>query len=195
MTDKYLRPGGLTTADIAVQRYTQYFEEVGADVTYEDIFHPSFWRHHKKLRRFDVIRLAHPRGDFDIFVTVRAVVAGGVTVDFHGGRPPKGIDPYTVAEEELAAAMKIRTVPIGNDGRPSVFIQHLPKTKWRVIGLNSTEVKRDIATKEEAEVEMAIYLSDIRMRLPTEEELLAELKLREAIKVQAEKKPESPKAA
>lgn len=181
MTSKRLRAGGLTTADIAPQKYTEYFEIVGSDVTYEDLFHPSFYVHHKKLKPFDRIRLVHPERDFDVFVTVRAVLAGGVTVDFHGGRPPRGIDPYKVAEEELAAALKIQVVPIGADGRPVVFIQHLPKTKWRVIGLNSTEVKKDIATKEEAEVEMALYLADIRMRLPTPEETLAELQLREKL--------------
>ena len=82
--------------------------------------------------------------------------------------------------------MRIQVVPIGADGRPVVFIEHLPKTKWRVIGLNRTEVKRDIATKEAAEVEMAMYLSDIRMRLPTPEEILAELEMREKLMLAAE---------
>lgn len=181
MTTRRLRAGGLTTADHAPQKYTQYFEIVGHEVEYADLFHPSFYAHHRKLRPYDVIRLVHPDRSFDVYVTVLAVVAGGVTVDFHGGRPPKGVDPYKVAEEERAAAMRMQVVPIGADGYPVVFVQHLPKTKWRVIGLNSTEVKRDIASKEEAEVEMGRYLADIRMRLPTPEELLAELQLREAM--------------
>lgn len=180
MTDRYLRAGGLTPADIASQKYTHYFEEVGSDVTYSDLFHPNFYRHHRKLRPFDIIRLVHPNRDFDVFVSVRQVIAGGVTVDFFGGRPPKGVDPYKVAEEELAAAMMIQVVPIDASGKPTVFVQHLPRTKWRVIGLANTEIKRDIATKEEAEVVMFGYLADIRMRLPTNEELLAEIEVREA---------------
>jgi hypothetical protein len=191
MTEKYLRAAGLTNADISVQKYTSYIEEVGADVAYEDVFHPSFWRHHKKLRRHDVIRLVHPRGDFDIYVTVRAVVGGGVVVDYHGGRPPEGVDSYAVARDELSAAMKIRPVPIAADGKPAVFIEHLPKTKWRVIGLNRTEIKRDIATQEEAQIEMSLYLNEIRMRLPTPEEILAELQLRERLMLAAEAEVEA----
>lgn len=193
MTTKRLRARGLTTADIAAQRYTEYFELVDDGVEYADLFHPAFYEHHKKLRPHDIIRLVHPAGDFDVFVTVQGVIAGGIVVNFLGGRPPKGIDPYAVAEEERAAALRVTVVPIMADGRPAVYIQHLAKTKWRVIGLNNTEVKRDIATKEEAEVEMAIYLNAIRMRLPTAEEILAELQLRE--KMLEAKEAEAIKAA
>jgi hypothetical protein len=194
MTTKRLRARGLTTADIAAQKYTNYHEIVEENVEFHELFDPSFYEHHKRVKPYDVLRLTHPAGLFDVYVTVRSVIPGGVTVDYHGGRPPKGFDPYKVAEDELGAALQIKVCPIDRDGRPVVKVEHTPKTRWRVIGLNSTEVTRDIATKLEAEIAMAHYLNDIRMRLPTPEELMAEIKLREALSKPAEPtKPEASK--
>lgn len=183
MTDKYLRAGGLTTADHAVQKYTTYFEVVPEDVEYDDIFFPAFYRHHKaRLKAWDMIRIVHARGDFDIFVTVRQVIAGGVVVDFHSGRPPVELaDPRAAAAKSLQKSLEIKTVPIGKDGLPVVRIEWLQKTKWRLLGLQSEEVKRDMATKDEAETELAKYLHTIRMRLPNEAELKAEAEKRLAL--------------
>lgn len=169
--EKYLRPGALTSADLSAQKFATYFEKLPEDVDYADCFDPAFWRHHKKLRQYDVVRLARVDGDFDIFVTVRRVVAGGVVVDFFGGRPPLGIDPYEIAEVALGTAMKVRVAPIGPEGRPVIRIEHTNKTQWRVLGLNNQEVVRDITSRDLALVELANYLDSIRMRNPTEEEL------------------------
>ena len=179
MTDKALRPAGLRPTDIAAQKYTTYFDVVPEDVDYADVFHPGFWRHHApRLKKFDVIRLAHAGDKFDVYVTVARVIATGVVVDFHGGRPPAGVDPFKVAAEQLADAMKIKVAPIGTDGKPVVRVNHTPKTLWRVVGLNSDEVERNIPTKELAEARMGIYLNEIRMRNPTDDELVAEMKRR-----------------
>jgi hypothetical protein len=183
MTDKTLRSGGLRSTDNAAQRYATYFEVVPEDVGYEDIFHPGFWRHHgPRLRKFDVVRLAHAADKFDIYVTVVRIIATGVVVDFHGGRPPAGVDPFKVAAEQLADAMKVKTAPIGLDGKPVVRVNHTPKTMWRVLGLNSDEVERNIPTRELAEARMGIYLNEIRMRNPTDDEIVAEMKRRAAEK-------------
>jgi hypothetical protein len=193
-TPRSLSARALTTADIAPQKYTSYFAIVHENDDYNCLFHPIFLQHHKKLKPYDVIRYVHPAGHFDVYVTVRAVVAGGVTVDFHGGRPPQGIDPYKVAEDELAAAMKIRVCPIDKDLKPVIRVEFIPRTKWRVIGLSNQEVARDIPTKLEAEIEMGRYLNDVRMRLPTPEELMAEMQLRQALDGPQSPAPEQPKA-
>lgn len=171
--EKSLRSGGLTTADIAAQKHATYFEKLPEDVEYADCFNPSFWRHHKKLRPFDVIRLARVDFAFDIYVTVRQVVAGGVVVDYHGGRPPEGVNPYEAAASALSDAMRIRIAPIADNGKPAIRIEFTNKTQWRVLGLNNHEVARDIASRDMAEVELANYLQSIRMRNPTDEELAA----------------------
>jgi hypothetical protein len=161
--------------------YTSWFEVVDDSNTFEDIFDPRFWQHQvgsQGLKTRDLVRLVHPRGLFDIVVVIRTKMAGGIMVDYYGGIPPEGIDPRVVAADELNAAMKIKPCPIDRDGRPVAQIHYTAKTNWRIIGLNSAEVKRDIPSKAEAENELAIYLNSMRMRLPTAEEIAAELELR-----------------
>lgn len=189
---KHLSPNALTTADIATQRYTTYFTEVAEDVEYEDVFNPSYWMHHvgTRLKVFDIVRLVHVRGTFDIDVTVRSIVAGGVVVQFRSGLPPEGVNPYEVSAEAVKEAMRVKVCPIDrNTGKPIIYIQHTPRTRWRVIGLNGVEVVRDLTTKEQAETRMALYLNEVRLRLPTDAELLAAAK---AVGDTANKSPEKP---
>lgn len=187
MTDKYLRPGALTNASLREQTYADYFEMLPEDVDYEDIFHPAFWRHHKNVKPFTMVRVRRADGAFDVDLTVRTPVAGGLVMEFRGGRPPRGVDPYKVESEVRAEAMKMRVAPIGGNGKPVIRIEYLPKTKWRVIGLGSEEIKRDLPTRDAAESELAIYLHTINMRNPTEEELLVEMKRRTDAAVAAQK--------
>jgi hypothetical protein len=58
-------------------------------------------------------------------------------------------------------------------GKPLVRVQFIPATQWRLLGIDGSEVKKDMATREEAEEAMGVYLKDINMRLPTEEESAA----------------------
>ena len=171
MTEKALRAGGLTRQEQADQVYPVYFEWIEEHVDYADLFHPAFWRHHTRLKPLSMIRLRHVRGHFDVFVTVKTAIAGGVAVEFHSGRPPAGIDPYKVAAEGLADGLKLRPVPLRDDGKPSIYIQFLPKTKWRLVAGNA-EIKRDMNTEEEAKTELAIYLNQLGLRIPTDEERL-----------------------
>lgn len=179
---KYIAARALTTADQAAYKYTTYFYRCDEDLEYEDLFNPRIWIHHggTKLKPADVIRVTHPRGIFDVQVTVRSVEAGGVVMDYFGGRPPKGIDPFQVADIERNAAMRIVPCPIARDGLPEVRTNYQHKTKWRVLGLGMEEVKKDFPTEDEAKIYMNIYLNDIRMRLPTAEEILAEQTIRQA---------------
>lgn len=189
MTEKYLRPGALTNASLREQTYADYFEMLPEDVGYEDIFHPAFWRHHKNVKPFTMIRVRRADGAFDVDLTVRTPVAGGLVMEFRGGRPPVGVDPYKVESDARAEAMRMRVAPIAGNGKPVIRIEYLPKTKWRVIGLGSEEIKRDLPTRDAAESELAIYLHTINMRNPTEDELLAEIKRRADVAAAAAQKP------
>jgi hypothetical protein len=121
-------------------------------------------------------------------------------MDYFGGRPPAGVDPFQVADIERNAAMRIIPCPIARDGLPEVRTNYQHRTKWRVLGIGMEEIKRDFATEAHATIFMNQYLDDMRMRLPTEAELLAEQKLRialgeardEAAKPKSPKTPEKP---
>ncbi len=169
---KHLRARGLMPSDTAQQQYTSYCETLSPDVAFEEIFNPSFWVHHKtKLKRNDIIRLiAHDRS-FDIDVTVAKINPSGIVVEYRGGRPPAGADPVKSERDAIARSMKIQIVPLWSDGKPVVRVEHLPKTRWRVLGLEKKEIRRDMETREEAEQAMLKYLEDIRMRMPSEEEI------------------------
>lgn len=189
MTEKYLRPGALTNASLAEQTYASFFEMLPETVEYEEIFYPTFWMHHKKVRPYTIIRVRRADHAFDVFVTVRTPVAGGLVVEFHSGRPPRGVDPYAVESEIHAEAAKLKVAPIGRDGKPVVKIEFLPKIKWRVLGLGSEEIARNIETRDQAEITMADYLRSISMRNPTDEELLAESKRRASAAAQKASAP------
>jgi len=187
MTNKTLRPGALTNASLAEQTYASYFELLPETVEYEDIFYPTFWMHHKKVRPHTIIRLRRLDHAFDVLVTVRTAIAGGLVVEFHSGRPPAGVDPYAVESAVRAEASKLTVAPIGSDGKPVIKMEFLPKTKWRVLGLGSEEIQRNIETREQAETVLLDYLRSVNMRNPTDEELLAEAKKRTAAVVAAQK--------
>jgi hypothetical protein len=178
--EQTLSARAMTNASLAEQTYATYLEMLPETIEYDQIFYPTFWRHHKKLRPYTMIRLRRVDGAFDVFVTVRTSVAGGLVVEFHSGRPPRGVDPYALESEVHAEAAKLKVAPIGRDGKPVIKVEFLPKIKWRVLGLGSEEIQRNIETRDQAEIAMADYLRAISMRNPTDEELLAESKRRAA---------------
>lgn len=158
----------------------QLFETVPEDVDYMDIFHPAFWRHHPTIRPNSLIRLRHALGVFDVIVNVVHKVSGGLLVEFFGGRPPRGVDPYSVQDEVRKEALKMTVAPIASDGKPVCRAQFLPKTQFRVLGLGGIEIQRDIKTQSEAEAVLANYLVGMNMRNPTADELLDHAKAKAA---------------
>jgi len=185
MTDKRLSAKALGSSSDSGQHYATYFEYIPDDVAYEDLFHPAYWHHHAaKLKPLTIIRCRRTDGVFDVFLTVRTTIAGCVVMEFHSGRPPRGIDPYKVEDDARAEAMKLKVAPIDANGKPVVRVEFFPKTKWRVIGLGSAEIERDLPSREHAELRMATYLHTINMRNPTAEELLAEMKRRSEVAAQ-----------
>lgn len=186
MTDKVLPASALKRSSQSDMAFTTYFEIVRPDVEFHDVFYPQFWRHHKNIRPHSMIRLRNENDSFDFIVVVRTVVPGGLVVEFNSGRVPAGIEAEDAAGAALADAARLKMAPIDNDGRPVIRIQFLPKTKWRLLGLNGEEVKRDMANQPEAEKELALYLATMFMRQPTDEELLAHVKDKEQRKLAAD---------
>lgn len=173
MTDKVMPATALTRGSQADMAYTSYFEVLPGGIRFEDIFYPQFWRHHKRIRPMSIIRLRAEDGSFDVDVVVRTQSPSGLVVEFRSGRVPAGIDANMTANAALLDATKVRMAPIAEDGKPRVRVQFLPKTKWRLIGVDGSEISRDHATELEAQTAMANYLAAMLMRNPTEEELHA----------------------
>lgn len=180
MADKMLAARCLTRSSMMDMTVQEYFEILPEDVEYQSIFDPSFWRHHTALKPYSLIRLRHALGHFDVIVSVVHKVPGGVLVEFFSGRPPHGVNPYKVEMEARAEALRLKVGPIAEDGKPVVRTQFLPKTKFRVLGLGSAEIARDIATQKEADTVLANYLNGLNMRNPTDDELLAHAKAKAA---------------
>ena len=165
-------PHAFNPSDQTSFKYSEYFRRLEPGVTFEQIFQPAFWLHVKgKLRQDDVIRLQAYDRSFDVLVTVRAVVAGGVIMRFLSGDPGPNIeDPFRAVAEIRNKNLEPQIAPLNAQGESLVRFEFIPTTKWRVLGLNGAEVKRNIETREEAELHLSAYLKEINMRLPTEEE-------------------------
>lgn len=142
--------------------HRRYFVQLKPNDTYADLFVPTFWAYHKgKLEKNDLIRVRAENGSFDVTVTVVDVKVDGIVMQRWPIEPPA---------EALVQAAEIgkaeRVVPFGSDGRPKVRIDHLPATKWRVIGLHS-EVSQGHETEAAAIKAMQGYLEGIRYVMPS----------------------------
>lgn len=165
---RVMRAGGLTTQDQDHFKFNSYCEIVDEDVEFADLFEPRFWVHVRaRLRSRDIVRVIHQLGHFDVFITVIGLPAGGVMMRYLYGDPGTNIsDPVAVSQKSRGAAAAKTTVPLGRDGEPVVRIQFLPRTKWRLLGIDGHEVSRGIETKPEAEAAMERYLLSVNMVMP-----------------------------
>lgn len=165
---KYLPAKALTRADCADYKVTAYVETLQPGVQFDDIFNPLFWAHHKaKLKLNDTVRLIANDRSFDIDVTVSHVARGGVTVELRGGRLPAEVkDAQAARQAAMEKARGPQPVPVNKQsGKHMVRIDHTPKTKWRLIGIDGKEVKRNME-KIEAEAELVKYLKEMNMFIP-----------------------------
>jgi hypothetical protein len=190
MTEKTLTAKYLKRESHWDMTVPQYFETLEDEtITYSDLFHRQFWRHHMNLRPNSLVRLRHPLGTFDVILNIVHKVAGGLQVEFFAGRPPRGVDPYKIEAEAREADMKLTVAPIAADGKPICKVQYTAKTKWRVLGLGGSEIQRDIGTQREAEAILVNYLTSLNMRNPTDDELLAHATKKAAALAAAQKEP------
>ena len=145
--------------------HRRYFVQLRPGETYADLFVPTFWGYHKgRLAENDMIRVRANDGSFDVQITVTAVKVDGLVMK----RWP--IEPTA---EDIAKAKEFgsaeRYVPYGPDGKPTVRVEHLPATNWRVLGLNG-EISQGHKDEGTALKKMAEYLKDINHAMPSAED-------------------------
>lgn len=151
----------------------RYFVELPPTATFEDLFVPTFWAHHKKLKRHDIVRCVAADGSFDVDLTVVATPNGcarmAIRPNFNGLTGAAALE----AAAGVTETVRPKLVPLDAEGRPVVRTQHLPATGWRVLGLNGEEVARDLKNEDEANLVMLKYLEDTKMEMPSEALLTA----------------------
>jgi hypothetical protein len=158
MTLKHLPPNLFN--ELADYRFDRRFAVLPPGTTFEDLFIPTLWAHYaNKWKKYDIIRVVAEDGEFDVNLTVENVAVGGITMKpwphFRGASG----DAAVVAASKAAEAGRMTEVPLDKAGKPKVYVEHLPATNWRVVGLNG-EVSRDHKTKAEAEKAMDKYLKE-----------------------------------
>lgn len=194
MTTRKLQAKAL--AQTYEQHYRQWFAQLEPGVQFEDLFFPRFWSHHHlALKPRDQVRVRAHDGSFDVMVTVVSTPTGGAVVDLWP-RFPAGVDAAAEAEARATAAKLGKTrVRILPSGKLSVRVEHLPATKWRVIGDDQKEVSRDHESEELATAAMMKYLDECRMEFPPQEEVDAVQAKIDAERKAAASKPRATKAA
>jgi hypothetical protein len=172
--------------------YNSWFVILPPGFEFNDLFSPTFFSHHKKLRKNDLIRVKGP--DFDCTFEVVAAPQGGAQIDVWP-RYPGGanIDAAKAAAKE-AANSRSNIVPILANGKTAIRVDHTTASKWRVIALDQTTLKEGFETKGEAQLLMASYLRSLGMVLPSDEDIAAAVeKAKEAQKERV--KPRKTEAA
>lgn len=123
-------------------------------VAYADLFRPEFWMHHAtKLRQHDLIRVRAADGAFDVMLNVVMTTRGGTLVEEWPKWPTEADND--AAKNAVAEPIAVREVY----GRPVPRVEHTPKTKWRVIGLDGSEISREHPTKDAAETALRQYVA------------------------------------
>lgn len=150
-------------------KFTRRFAILPSTTKFEDLFHPTFWAHYaNKWAKYDIVRVVAEDDSFDVDLMVANVAVGGITMKV---RPYFGDRSGEAAVEAAAkAADEGRLTVVSKDkaGKLKVYVEHLPATNWRVVGLNG-EVSRDHKTKGEAEKAMKQYLKANGLTMPVDE--------------------------
>ncbi len=164
-------------ASALAHTYDQYhriwFVQLGPGYTFEDLFSPGFWSHHRKLAKGDLVRVRAHDGSFDCNVSVLATPQGGAVVDVWP-RYPAGTDLAAAkAAAVTAAEARPKVVPIMSNGKVAVRVEFREATKWRVIALDGSELSNGHETQQAAEEARDKYLKELGMTLPSAEEIKA----------------------
>lgn len=152
--------------ELADYKFDRHFAVMPPEVKFEDLFLPTLWAHYaRKFKKYDIVRVAAEDGSWDVDLTVDAVTVGGVTMKVRPYFGNLSAEAAVVAAAAKAEDGRMTEVPLDKSGKPKVYVEHLPATKWRVVGLNG-EVSREHKTKAEAEKAMADYLKANGLELP-----------------------------
>jgi hypothetical protein len=170
LTVNKLPANALQHANIAGHHYSHWVVTIPPGHAFGELFNPAYWSHHHKLRQFDLVRAIAHDGAFDVTVTVRAKPAGGAVMELWP-KFPKGFGSSAEAQATAEAeAARAQVVPILQNGKTAVRVDHTEATKWRVISINGAPLVSGLATEAEAQDHMEKYLASLRLRMPTEEE-------------------------
>ena len=153
----------------------EYLTTLGETETFEDLFDPSFWRHHAtgRLKDLDVIRVRAADASFDVFVTVERVIPGGAEIQFLHGRLPlkyHGLHAHEIREALSKDEADFECVKLNQDGRAVPRVEQLP-TGWRVVGNDNEIVEKDLKSKTLADNRLDRYLRELNLRMPTPAEM------------------------
>lgn len=166
--------------DLAEFYTNRYMAVLPPDITFEDLFQPHMWAHfggipeNAKFKRHDTVRCIAEDGSFDLDLTVANVEVGSVTMKIRPYFGDKSGDAAIVEANKVAGSTP-GIVPLDRDGKPTVRVDHLAATGWRVIGTGG-EVSRGHPTKAAAEKAMAEYMKKAHLRFPDPVEPEKELK-------------------
>lgn len=147
------------TADFHNQRW---FVELPDGHTFDDLFQPLYWAHHKRLNQYDLVRVRAQDGRFDVMLTVVTRAQGGVVMEVW----PKMPDQASIerAVESKAEAVEPRTV----NGKPVPRVDHTKATKWRLIGLDGQEHSSNYETRAAAVSAMTAYMASLGLQVTAE---------------------------
>jgi hypothetical protein len=131
-----------------------YLVHLPPKVTLADCLRPVFWAHHRKLKKYDTIRVIAEDWSFDVRLTVVAKPEGGAHVQ---------ITPKLPADMEKA---EVQYVPLRKNGKPAIRVEYTKAQKWGIIALDQSWLKANFETQDDAVAEMHKYVRDLNMVFP-----------------------------
>ena len=173
MTTSKLPANALMHPNVAGQHFNYWVCTIPSGHAYGEMFSPAYWSHHHRLQQNDMVRVVAADGSFDLILTVRSRPAGGAMMELWP-KFPSGYGSQAEAEATATAeAARPDVVPILPNGKAAVRVDNTEASKWRVIALNGEPLISGLATEAEATEKLNIYLTSLRLRLPTADEFAA----------------------
>jgi hypothetical protein len=160
------------------QEWGIYSTVLDADVTFEDLFVPGFWKHHasgpRALVEGDIVRMRACDRTFDVDVTVEKVIPGGIVVSLRGGRVPrqyKGFHQDEIREIFAKDESEFELVKMDQEGKPVPRIEWMERLAvYRVVGNDNDVIEAEIKAKSKADDRLDKYLRELRLRMPDTDE-------------------------
>lgn len=161
------------------QEWGMYSTVLDANASFDDLFVPAFWKHHASgthaLIEGDLVRVRASDRSFDVDMAVERVVPGGLEVSLRGGRVPiefKGMHSDEIREIFAKDESEFDVTGMDHDGKPVPRVEWMERLQvYRVIGNDNDVIETDIKAKRKADDRLDKYLRELRLRLPTQDEM------------------------
>lgn len=172
---KHLRHSAFanTAANISGLEWQVYSTQLEETEAFEDLFNPSFWRHHASgihtLRERDFVRVLAADESWDVIVTIDKLVPGGATIKLYAGIPPlkyHGMHFSEIRELLTKSEDDFECVRLDRIGKPIPRVEQLA-SGWRVVGNDNEVVEQGIRSKTHADNQLDRYLRQLGLRMPT----------------------------